>query len=112
MPKLLGLRLSGVIPVSGITAIPSKITFSKKNLPATSQISVLGVRGGIYANSNITQYCTFTKESGKNSINVSSTGLVTCSSYAAEGHSAVISVVYYYPSCGIITDYVNVIVEE
>jgi hypothetical protein len=111
MPKLLGYRLSGIIPVSKIVALPSIVTFLKENLPSTSQISVLGERGGIYANTNITQYCTFEKTNGKSSINVNSTGLISCSSFARIGDSADITITYYYPTCGIVTDYITINVE-
>jgi len=112
MPRLLGYRLSGVITVCQIVSLPSTVTFHKSGLPGTSQIHVLGVRGGIYADANVTQYCTFTKSSGKYSISVSSSGLITVASTAKVGDIATISVVYYYPTCGIITDSVEVNVEE
>ena len=112
MPRLLGFRLSGVITVCQIVSLPSKVTFHKSSLPNTSQIHVLGIRGGIYADANITQYCTFTKKIGKYSISVSSSGLITASSSAKVGDSATIDVVYYYPTCGIVADVVEVIVEE
>lgn len=96
------------VPVSSIAAIPSTVTFSAGGtLPATRQITVLGIRGGIYANTNITSSCTYAKSGSAGpaiSVNASS-GLITAGSAATSGQTAVISVTYASAS---LVDYVTV----
>lgn len=96
------------VSVANIAAVPGDITFAYNALPATSQISVLGIRGGIYANANVTSSSSFTKTSGCASITVSAGGLVTAASSGSGGHSAYIKATYYDATSGSLNDYVYV----
>lgn len=104
--KVTWIPVSNNVVVSSIASIPSTITFTATSLPATQQISVLGIRGGIYANANITSSSTFSKVSGSASITVSAGGLVTAGSSGSAGHTATIGVTYYTVSTGSLIDYV------
>jgi hypothetical protein len=94
------------IPVASIAAIPSTVSFSAASLPASQQVTVLGIRGGMYANTNITTSCSYVRTSGCATIIVNaSTGVISASATAASGHSAVIGVNY---SSASLVDYVIV----
>jgi len=103
---------SGTIaPVVQISATPDPVPFSvAAGLPASKQISVLGIRGGVYQNFPITTSCSYVKTSGCASITVSSGGLVTAGSAAAASHNAIIGVTYYDATSGSLTDTVQVMV--
>jgi hypothetical protein len=90
---------------SSIAALPARITFSGS--PATSQITVLGIRGGIYQNTNITSLCTFAASgSAKGSLDVGAgTGLVTTGSQVSSGSVALVTCTY---AAGSLVDYVQV----
>lgn len=106
--KVSFIPVSASAAYTSIAAIPSTIAFSEASVPDTASISVLGIRGGMYQNANITSDCTFTKASGGSaSITVSAGGVVTAGSAAVETDSAVIDVLY---ASGSITDYVTVTV--
>jgi hypothetical protein len=106
--KVSYIPVSSANTYSSIAAIPSTINFSEASVPDTSAISVLGIRGGLYQNANITSDCTFTKASGGSaSITVNAAGVVTAGSAAVNTDSAVIDVLY---ASGSITDYVTVLV--
>lgn len=100
---------ASAVAVSSIAAIPSTITFSAGGtLPATQQITVLGIRGGQYANANITTSCSYVKSSGCATITVNATtGVVSASATVAAGHTALIAARYASAS---LVDYVNVVV--
>jgi hypothetical protein len=98
------------IPVSAIAGIPSVLTFSRALRPQSQQINVLGIRGGVYANANITNLSTFVKTSGCTTITVNGSGVVTSSSNVNQGDTALITITYYTPATGSLTDTVNVIV--
>lgn len=87
---------SYTVPVAFIASTPNEISVSAAGtLPATQQITVYGVRGGIYSNVVLTSGLTFTKRAGgAASITVNSTGLVTVAGGATAGQTAIIDVVY------------------
>ena len=102
------------VAVSSIAAIPSTIAFTgtSASWPKTQQISVLGIRGGIYANANITSSCTFAKSSGSANSNlvVGTTGLVTAGSsgsIVAGNYINYFKATYYTPTTGSLLDYVE-----
>ena len=95
------------VAYSSIAAIPSTITFAVGSTLQTAQISVLGIRGGLYANTNITDLCTFAL-SGSSVGNItcgSATGLVSSGSSITAAHTGVVSVTY---ASGSLIDYVTV----
>jgi len=97
------------IPISSIAAIPTKLSFSAALGAATKNISVLGIRGGIYANANITTSCSIVKTSGCACFSVGlHTGAVAASGALAADSVALITVTYYDPTSGSLTDIVNV----
>jgi hypothetical protein len=106
--KVSYIPVSSTTTYSSIAAIPSTINFSEASVPDTSAISVLGIRGGLYQNANITSDCTFSVASGGSaSITVSAGGVVTAGSAAVDTDAAVIDVLY---ASGSITDRVTVLV--
>lgn len=95
------------VSYSSIAAIPSRVTFNAGSTAQTSQLSVLGIRGGMYANANITSSCTFVA-SGSAMGNItcgSATGLVSSGSAITTAHGALITVTY---ASGSLVDYVTV----
>jgi hypothetical protein len=90
---------------SSIAAIPSTITFTAAS--ATSQLTVLGIKGGIYANSVITTDCTYTITGSYPGIYVgSATGLVgVAGSLVSSGYSWIVNTTY---ASGSLVDYVKV----
>jgi len=61
----------------------------------TQQLTVMGVKGGVYANTNITSLCTFAKESGGDAdISVSVGGLITSAATSTAADTAVITATY------------------
>ena len=105
--KVTWIPVSTTIAVSSIAAVPSTITFDDQAVPDTSQITTLGIRGGIYTNVNITTDCTYGKVSGDGSLSVgAATGLVTAASSGSDGDTATFSVTYYQAASGSLIDYV------
>jgi hypothetical protein len=98
------------VAVSSIAATPSTIAFSQASLPATQNISVLGIRGGIYTNTDITTSCSFVKHAGgATAISVGlHTGTVTAGSSGSSTDVATIDVTYYDTTNGDLTDTVDI----
>jgi hypothetical protein len=62
---------------------------------ATQQLTVWGVRGGTYANVNITSLCTFAKAAGGDSdVSVSAGGLITVAATSTAADTATITATY------------------
>jgi hypothetical protein len=96
---------------TSIAAIPSTITWPKLTAEST-QISVLGIKGGVYANTNITTDCTFARSgsSGSNITVGASTGVVSTSASSLIAPQA-ITIGVTYPS-GSLVDYVTINVTD
>jgi hypothetical protein len=105
--KVTWIPASATSAYTSIASIPSLITFSGS--PATGQISVLGIKGGIYQNTNITTSCTYAASgSSKGTITVgASTGLVSAGSQVVVGNGALITCTY---AAGSLVDYTTVLV--
>lgn len=83
------------VPVGTIAITPSKFEPTVASLPATQQLTVTGIRGGMYANINVTANSTFSKLSGDTDITVNaSTGLITVAGTAIATDSAIIQASY------------------
>ena len=86
-----------------IAATPSPMTLSGSGV--SSQISVLGYRGGVYSNQLVTDSCTYEVTSGCATITVgSATGLVSSSATALVGDNATVTVSYWDATSGSLTD--------
>jgi hypothetical protein len=101
---------STTIAVSSIAATPTTIAFSAVSLPASQNISVLGIRGGIYTNTDKTTSCSFVKHAGgASSISVGlHTGTVTAGSSGSASDAATIDITYYDTTNGNLTDTVDI----
>jgi hypothetical protein len=96
---------------ASIAATPSPVTFSAAGGDQTSQLTVLGIRGGLYANTNITTLCSYAKDSG-GSAHLSigaSTGLISMTS-GSSGDVATMTATYVNSTGGSIYDAVPVVV--
>lgn len=84
------------ISVSEIAANPSSVEVAIGDLPATQQLTVLGIRGGVYSNVTLDPAdCDFTKLSGDVDITVGlNTGLIAIAGTADIGDSAIIQTEY------------------
>jgi len=91
---------------SSIAAIPSSITFPAASGSATSQLSVLGIKGGLYSNTVITSDCSFTVTGSYPGIGVTAAGLVSVAgSQIAVGYYWLVNSIY---ASGSLTDYTRV----
>jgi hypothetical protein len=105
--KVTWIPVSSTSGYSSIASIPSTIVFSAANVPASQQITVLGIRGGLYANANITTSCSFVKSGSSGaqlSVNASS-GVVSASAGSTNGQTCLIACNY---TAGSLIDYVTV----
>lgn len=108
--KVTYVPVSGAtIAVSDIAATPTVLNFSVgAGLPQSKQITVLGLRGGLNGNINVTTSASFVKTSGSASLTVSAGGLVTASVAATAGLVGEIGITYYAgPTTGSLTDIVS-----
>jgi len=96
------------VAYTDIAATPSTVTFDVSDLPDTSQITVLGIRGGTYANVNVTTSCSFTRTSGCTTFTVSAAGLITATSAVLADSTCVITSTYYDSTSGSLTDTMTV----
>ena len=104
--KISYIPVTESIVYSNIAATPSTIYWPKATAQST-QITVLGIRGGIYDNANITSECTFTRVGTTGSgIIVGSTGLISTSASAIPNPTT-IQINVTYPS-GSLVDYVMI----
>ena len=96
---------SGTIAVSDIAATPTTMAFSVlAGLPKSKQITLWGLRGGMFGNINLTTSASFVA-SGSPAFSVGlHTGLVTAGSAMLATHAGVISVTYIDPTSGTLTD--------
>ncbi len=100
---------SAVPPVTAIAAIPTTLSFSAATAPDTGQITVMGIRGGTYANITLTTASSYVRTSGCSTITVGTgTGVVTATSAVNAGDTALITATYYDATSGSLTDTVNV----
>jgi hypothetical protein len=109
--KITWIPASGtVIPVSAIAAVPTTVSMSAAGVPQSRNITVYGIRGGLYANSIITTSCSFVK-SGSNTGFItagSHSGSVTASTGTTASATALVTVSYTDATNGTLTDTVNV----
>jgi hypothetical protein len=105
--KVSYIPVSDSFVYSQIAALPSTISWTKSTVQ-TSQISVLGIRGGNFANENITTDCTYARSGSSGSgITVgASTGLISTSASSTTIVETV-RINVTYPS-GSLVDYVNI----
>lgn len=103
--KVTWVPVTATSAYTSIAALPSIINFSGS--PATQQITVLGIRGGMYQNADITSLCTFAASgSAKGTLSVgAATGLVTTGSQVSAGSVALVTCTY---AAGSLVDYVQV----
>jgi len=101
------IPVTNVAPYTSIAAIPSTISWAKSTAQS-SQISVLGIRGGVYANTNITTDCTYARSGSSGSgITVgASTGLISTSA-SSTTIAEVVNIACTYAS-GSLIDYVTI----
>lgn len=96
--------------VSDIAATPTVLTFSiGSGLPQSKQITVLGIRGGLLSNVNVTTSSSYVKTSGSAALTVSAGGLVTAGSATTAGLVGLIGITYYDATSGSVTDTVNIV---
>jgi hypothetical protein len=109
--KVTYIPVSTTSAYTSIAAIPSTITWPKLTAEST-QISVLGIKGGVYANTNITTDCTFARSgsSGSNITVGASTGVISTSASSLIAPQA-ITIGVTYPS-GSLVDYVTINVTD
>jgi hypothetical protein len=81
--KVTYIPVTGTTTYSSIAATPSTITWAKSTAQS-SQITVYGIRGGMYANTPITTSCTFARSgsSGSGVTVGAATGLISTSASA------------------------------
>jgi hypothetical protein len=98
---------TATVAYADIFATPSVFEPAVGDLPATQQLTVYGVRGGTYANVNITSSCTYAMAAGSDAdITVgASTGLITVAGTATEGNTGTVEI-----TSGSLTDIVVVTV--
>jgi hypothetical protein len=88
------IPVTSTVTYSEIFVTPSKFEPDAAEL-ATQQLTVYGVRGGAYANVNITSLCTFAKVAGGDSdVSVSTGGLITVANTSTAADAAEITATY------------------
>jgi len=93
------------IPISSIAAVPSNLEFTAAG---AQNITVLGIRGGVYANTNITTSCSFIRTSGEATFTVGlHTGAVNMGVYSGSSF-AYISASIVDATNGLLSDLVYV----
>ncbi len=86
---------AGTVSYTDIAVTPATISFSYASRPQTQQLTAYGIRGGLYANTNVTASGSFARTSGCSTITASASGLVTSTSAVKQGDNAVISFWYW-----------------
>lgn len=94
------------VPITSISTAPSTPSFSYALRPQTTQLSVLGIRGGLYANVNITTASSFVSQSGCATITISAGGLITSTSSVKAGDNTTFKITYFDLTSGSLNDYV------
>jgi len=96
---------TSTIAVSSIAITPTVLTFPMASLPTSKQANLLGIRGGTYANANITTSASWIRTSGCITFNVgAATGIVSACATVGVGDSALFTATYYDPTSGSLTD--------
>ena len=109
--KVTWLPASGTsIAVTQIAATPDPVTFSAASMPATQQLSVLGIRGGVALPINITSSCVYSKISGSASLAIHPTAGSIVATAAGAGTVGVFQILYWNSTSGSKYDQVNVLV--
>lgn len=99
------------VPIYDIAANPTTETFSvAAGLPASKQITVYGLRGGLNTNIVVTTSCSFVKTSGSTCWSVgANTGLITAGSATLAGYLGSVTCTYYDSTSGSLTDVVSLV---
>ena len=97
------------VSVNNIAATPAVMDFAAAGTPSDQGITVLGIRGGVYVNTNITTSCSFVMDgTSSSSITVGlHTGTVSTTS-ASGGQAGTVDVTYYDATNGNLYDTVDV----
>ena len=100
------------VAVYDIAANPTTLTWSvAAGLPATKQITVYGLRGGLNTNSVLTTSCSYVKTTGSACFSVgANTGAVVAGSATVAGYLGSVTCTYYDSTSGSLTDVVNLVV--
>jgi hypothetical protein len=89
------------IPISSIAVVPGTLEYTAAGV---KNLTVLGIRGGTYANANITTSCSFIRTSGEATFSVGlHTGAVTMGVYSGSSY-AYISASYVDATNGLLVD--------
>ena len=106
--KVTYIPVTGSTSYSSIAAIPSTTNWAKSTAQSV-QISVLGIRGGVYANQNITTSCSFVLSGsfGAGLVVGANTGLVSVSASGVTT-SGIATIAASYAS-GSLVDYAQII---
>jgi hypothetical protein len=102
------------VAVSSIAATPTTLEFDDDALPGSQNISVLGIRGGLYTNTDITTSCSFAM-SGTSCSYITAglhTGLITVAASASGSQVGTCNITYYDATNGNLTDTVDISVVE
>lgn len=90
---------------SDIAATPGMVTFSEASLPDTSQLTVLGIRNGLFSNVNITSQCTFSASGVDTDVLwVSASGLISACATAQAGDTITVTADYWDSASGSLVD--------
>jgi len=100
--KVSYIPVSGTTSYSSIAVLPSTIAWTNSAIQST-QLSVLGIRGGVYANQNITTQCTYARSGsfGSGITCGSATGLLSTSASGVTT-TGVITILVTYPSASLV----------
>ena len=105
--KVTYIPVTATTVYSEMAALPSTVAWTKSTAQST-QISVLGIKGGVFGNANITTDCTFARSGSSGSgITVgAATGLISTSA-SATTIAETVQINVTYPS-GSLVDYVTI----
>lgn len=105
--KVTYIPVTSTTTYTDIAATPSNITWAKSTTQST-QLTVLGIRGGVYANTNITTSCSFVRSgsSGSGVTVGATTGLLSTS--ASQTTIAEVVTIGVNYAAGSLIDYVRI----
>lgn len=100
--------------VFDIAASPGVLTFSAASVPQSKQITLYGLRGGLYSNVDVTTDASYAVTSGSTTLaayfNVGAhTGLVTAGSSVAAGWLATVTASYTDATMGLLHDTISIV---
>jgi len=97
------------IAVNSIAATPATMDFSEAEIPESQNITVLGIRGGLYTNKTITTSCSFVMDAtSSEGFTVGlHTGTVTTGSSGSASHVGTVDISYYDATNGTLYDTVD-----